>query len=170
MMTVTHELGHVACGLLGGARLVDLQLQPWHLPHSLFVGDAHPLATLWSGFLVGGGLPVMIAATIRRPGCWFVAWFSLLANGCYLLLGTIVGDPELDSARMLRAGASPIVLLLAGATMAMIGYLNLRRICIGLLSGATEAMSRRGLTFWVAALAIALIAQAITATLIQSSL
>ena len=169
-MTVTHELGHVICGLLGGARLVDLQLQPWHLPHSLFAGDAHPLATLWSGFLVGSGVPLLVARAIRRPGCWFVAWFCVLANGVYLLLGLFSGDGELDSTKMIRAGSHPSLLLVAGSAMSIVGYLKFRQTSINLLSGATPAMRRREMKFWAAALALALIFQSAAATAVQWSL
>ena len=96
-MTLTHELGHVVAGLAGGARLIDLELRPWHLPHSSFAGDQHPRITLWAGPVFGCAVPLAVAAFWSRDGVRFVAWLCLLANGVYLVLGLISGDPEIDS-------------------------------------------------------------------------
>ena len=167
-MTVTHESGHVACGLVGGATLVELQLQPWHLPHSMFVGDEHPLATLWAGFIIGCAVPLLSAAIIRRPACWFVAWFCLVANGSYLLLGYLSGAGELDSTKMIRAGARPVELLGAVIVMLPLGYIKFRQSCVNLISGASPAMTGRGLWTSGAALAATLVLQAIIATVIRS--
>ncbi len=151
-----------------GATLVELQLQPWHLPHSRFVGDEHPLATLWAGFIIGCAAPLLVAAIVRRPGCWFVAWFCVVANGTYLLLGYLSGDGELDSVKMLRAGARPVELLGAVIVMLPLGYIKFRQSCVDLLSGATTAMTVRGLWISGAALAAILVVQAIVATVIRS--
>ncbi len=169
-MTVTHELGHVAGGLAGGATLVELQLQPWHLPHSMFVGDKHPLATLWAGFTLGCAAPLLAAAIVRHKACWFVAWFCVLANASYLLLGYFSGAGELDSTKMIRAGAHPLELLGAATVMLVVGYIKFRESCISLMSGATPAMTRRGLWISGGALAATLVMQAIIATVAQSSL
>ena len=167
-MTLTHELGHVACGLAGGATLVELQLQPWQLPHSMFIGDEHPLATLWAGFIVGCAVPLLVAAIVRLPACWFVAWFCVVANGTYLLLGYLGGDGELDSVKMLRCGARPAELLGAVVVMLPLGYIKFRQFCVDLMSGATPAMTARGLWISGAALLGTLVVQAIVATLIRS--
>lgn len=169
-MTVTHELGHVAGGLAGGAVLVELQLQPWHLPHSMFAGDKHPLATLWAGFTVGCAVPLLFATIVRRQACWFVAWFCVLANASYLLLGYLLGDGELDSTKMIRAGAHPIELLGASAVMLPVGYIKFRQSCVSLMSGATPPMTRGGLWVSGGALAATLVMQAMIATAIESSL
>lgn len=169
-MTVTHELGHVAVGLVGGATLVDLQLQPWHLPHSVFIGDKHPLATLWAGFIFGCSVPLLVATVVRSQACWFVAWFCVLANASYLLLGYFSGDGELDSSKMIRAGAHPIELLGVAAVMLFVGYIKFRQSCIDLMLGTTPAMTRRGLWISGAILATTLVVQAITVTAAQSLL
>jgi hypothetical protein len=169
-MTVTHELGHVTGGLIGGATLIELQLRPWHLPHSMFAGDKHPLATLWAGFALGCVVPLLVAAIVRHQACWFVAWFCVLANGAYLLFGYFSGDGELDSTKMIRAGAHPIALLGAAAVMLVVGYIKFRKSCVSLMSGAMPAMTRRGLWISGGALAATLVIQAIIATAAQSSL
>ena len=169
-MCLTHEIGHVLFGLVGGATLVDLQLQPWRLPHSFFVGDADPLATLWGGFIVGCTVPLLVAACVRRPACWFVAWFCLLANGAYLLLGYFSSDAELDSAKLICAGARAAELVAATVIMLPLGYLKFRQACVGLISGDTAPMTRRGLWISAAALTAAAITQAIAASAVQSVL
>jgi hypothetical protein len=86
VMTLTHELGHVVGGLVGGGRLQTLELRPWKLPLSIFQPDPHPLLTLWSGPILGVAVPYLVAALVRRPLAWFVADFCLLANGVYLAI------------------------------------------------------------------------------------
>ena len=117
VMTMTHELGHVIAGLLGGARLASLEIRPWHLPHSSLLNDNQLLVTLWAGPILGCAVPLLVASIIRRPACRFVAWFCVVANATYLLLGYYSGDGELDSAKMIRAGARPVELLGFSAMM-----------------------------------------------------
>lgn len=169
-MTVTHELGHVMAGLAGGAQLRELQLQPWRLPYSIFLGDPHPLVTLWAGFAVGGLVPLVVALAVRRNAVWFVAWFCLLANGAYLLLGYVSGDGELDSAMMIRAGARPIELLGVSTVMLLIGYTRFRQALVDLLSGATPPLTLRGLWISLVVLAVTLAIQSGLATALQATL
>ena len=169
-MTVTHELGHVLVALAGGAKLRDLQLQPWHLPYSLFSGDPHPLATLWAGFVFGCAIPLVSAAAIGRKAVWYVAWFCLLANGIYLLIGYVVDDGELDSTKMIRAGARPVELLVVSTVMVLIGYIKFRQSCIGVISGVTPPMTRRALWISGGVLAAILAVQAVIATAIRAAL
>jgi hypothetical protein len=165
-MTVSHELGHVLAGLVAGARVVQLELRPWHLPHSLLGNDSHPLVTLWAGPVLGCAFPILAAATTGRPACWFIAWFCLLANASYLLLGYLSGDDQLDSARMIAAGSRPIEIVGAAAVALPIGYMQFRRSCIDLIRGKTPAMSPRGLRISVAALLVTVGMQAVVGTLI----
>jgi hypothetical protein len=170
VMTVTHELGHVIAGLIGGARLIDLELRPWHLPHSDLVHDEHPLLTLWAGPVLGCLLPLLGASVLRHPECWFVAWFCVVANGTYLLLGYYSGDGELDSTKLIRAGARPVELIAAVAITVPLGYLKIRASCVDVITGKTPALSRRGLAISAAALLAVLIVQSSAATLVQSFL
>jgi hypothetical protein len=170
VMTLCHELGHVVAGMLGGARLTQFEIRPWHLPHSLFVGDSHPLLTLWAGPVLGAVLPALVALSVRRPAIAFVAWFCVVANASYLVFGYFGGDGELDSTRMIRAGARPIEVLFPAIIALAVGYWGFRRACIGLMTGKTEAVSRRGLCISAAALAAAIVLQGVAGSLIASRL
>lgn len=158
VMTVTHEMGHVLAGIVGGGKLSVLELRPWHLPHSLFAHDRFPLLTLWSGPALGCLLPLGAAAVVRRPSVWFVAWFCLLANASYLLLGYWSGDAELDSTKLINHGAHPTHLFFAVGLTLPLGYFRFRQCCIRLFSGHTPAMSRAQLqgstAAWIVVLAI----------------
>lgn len=170
VMTVGHELGHVLAGLIGGARLRVLELRPWHLPHSLFSGDEYPLMTLWAGPILGTSLPAAVALLSRRPATVFVAWFCLVANAAYLLLGYFSGDAELDSTKMIQAGASSTTLLAVSIVALAVGYWRFRRACADLLEGRTETASPRGLTINAAILAAVIALQAIVGSLIAARL
>lgn len=127
-MTTTHELGHLVGGWATGGRLVDVELRPWHLPHSRFSPDPRPLVTLWSGPVLGIAVPVILAAIIRRPWAWLVANFCVLANGIYLALAWLSGDRWLDTPRMLAEGASPLAIAIFCLATIAIGYIRLRQL------------------------------------------
>lgn len=133
VMTFTHEAGHLVGGWLGGGTLQHAELRPWHLPHSLFEPDPHPLLTLWCGPLLGVVVPVIVALLIRRPWAWFLADFCLLANGAYLATAWITGDRYLDTPRLLAAGAWPISVATYCAITIGVGYFRFRRDCRSLL-------------------------------------
>ncbi len=132
VMATTHEAGHLMAGWLGGGTLLEADLWPWHLPYSFFEPDPYPLATLWSGPLLGVALPLFLAALLRRPWGWFVAYFCLLANGLYLALAWISGDHLLDTPKLLAHGASPASIVLYCMFTIGIGYLGFRRECLRL--------------------------------------
>ncbi len=133
VMTFTHEAGHIVGGWLGGGTLIHAELRPWHLPHSLFEPDPHPLLTVWSGPLLGVIVPVLIAVIVRGRWMWFVADFCLLANGAYLATGWIAGDRYLDTPRLLAAGAWPISVLMYCVITIGIGYVRFRQDCLTVL-------------------------------------
>lgn len=128
-MTFLHELGHVIGGWLGGGRLVDYELAPWHLPYSLHTPDPHPRLTLWAGPLFGVIAPVLAALIIRCNWATFIADFCLLANGCYLALAWLSGDRLLDTPRMLAAGIRPFEIVAFCAITIGIGYPRFRAAC-----------------------------------------
>lgn len=66
VMVLTHEIGHIFVGWIGGGKLVRADLRPWALPHSLFAPDPYPLATLWGGPILGVAIPVALALAISR--------------------------------------------------------------------------------------------------------
>lgn len=168
-MTLTHELGHVIAGILGGAKLIQLELRPWHLPHSQFASDAHPQLTLWAGPVLGCLIPLAVAVVVRRRAGWFVGWFCVLANALYLLLGYVSGDGELDSAKMIAAGTRPIELLGFVAVTLPVAYFKFRKCCIELLSASVQPMTARACGFSAAALVAILVIQSIAGSLLARS-
>lgn len=133
VMTFTHECGHLAGGWTGGGTLRHAELRPWHLPHSLFEPDPHPLLTVWCGPLLGVIVPVMIALLVRQLWMWFLADFCILANGAYLATAWISGDRYLDTPRLFEAGAWSISVAAYCVIMIGIGYVRFRRDCIDIL-------------------------------------
>lgn len=141
-MTVTHEIGHIAGGWIGGGTLTDYTLAPWRLPYSLHSPDPMPLLTLWSGPVLGVLVPLILALVKRKRWAWFIADFCLLANGGYLALAWISGDRHLDTPRLLNAGAHPATVALYCGLTTVIGYIRFRSDCICLLSGNALAKCR----------------------------
>lgn len=133
VMTVTHECGHILGGWLGGGTLIHAELRPWHLPHSHFEPDPHPLLTVWSGPVLGVIVPMGVAVVIRRRWMWFLADFCLLANGAYLATAWISGDRYLDTQRLFDAGAWKISVILYSAVTIAVGYVRFRQDCIAVL-------------------------------------
>ncbi|HET6423289.1 MAG TPA: hypothetical protein VFG20_06375 [Planctomycetaceae bacterium] len=133
-MTVTHECGHLVGGWLGGGTLRHAELRPWHLPHSLFEPDPHPLLTLWCGPLLGIIMPLIVALLARQRWLWFIADFCLLANGAYLATAWITGDRYLDTPRLLAAGEWPPTVAVYCVVTIAVGYVRFRRDCIELLT------------------------------------
>ena len=130
IMVTTHELGHVVGGWLGGGTLVELEIRPWHLPHSRFAPDPYPLVTLWMGPVLGVVVPLGLASVLRYRWTWLVAHFCLLANGMYLATAWFTGDRWLDTPRLLDAGAWPISIVGYCALTIGLGYRGFRRDCI----------------------------------------
>lgn len=137
-MVVVHECGHLVGGVLGGGTLVEAELRPWRLPHSLFVPDPKPLVTLWSGPVMGVALPMVMALVVprawrvKRPA-WFIADFCLLANGTYLALAWLSGDRFLDTPRLLAAGASPVAIAAYCVLTIGFGYRRFRADVVAVL-------------------------------------
>lgn len=133
VMTLTHELGHIVGGWIGGATLTSYDLAPWRLPHSLHAPDPNPLLTLWGGPVLGVVAPTLLALTVRQRWAWFIADFCLIANGGYLALAWISGDRYLDTPRLLEAGAHPATVVIYCVVTVGIGYLRFRSDCIHFL-------------------------------------
>jgi hypothetical protein len=135
VMTSTHELGHVIGGWASGATLIRLELAPWRLPYSVHQPDPYPLVTLWSGPLLGVILPLLAAGVLRYRWAWFIADFCLLAGGTYLALAWFTADRQLDTARLLAAGAHPVSIASFCLLTIGFGYPRFRRDCQAILSG-----------------------------------
>ena len=143
VMLLSHEFGHVLGGVASGAVLSRLEIRPWRLPFSLFAADPNPLLTLWAGPIVGCALPLSIAVCTRKQMIWLIAWFCVLANAAYLLLGYFGGDTELDSTKLLDAGTPPIVLLLFVVMTGPVSYVAFRREWMCLMSDPQQALTKR---------------------------
>ncbi|GAA4460004.1 hypothetical protein [Novipirellula rosea] len=146
VMTTTHEVGHLIGGWLGGGTLQHAELRPWHLPHSHFAPDPHPLLTLWSGPFVGAVVPLLVAIAIGKPSVWFIANFCVLANGVYLAVAWFTGDPFLDTPRLLAAGASPLSIAIYCALTLGWGYPAFRGNCQALFRKKTVKLSQRDIS------------------------
>ncbi len=133
-MVLSHEIGHLLGGWLGGGTLRQADLRPWALPHSHFDPDPHPLLTLWAGPLFGIAFPLAIAAASRRDWVSFIAHFCLLANGCYLAAAWLDGGAHLDTTRLLAYGASPLEIIAYCVVTISWGYVRFRADCIAMLS------------------------------------
>ena len=138
VMVVTHECGHLLGGMAGGATCIEFDLAPWRLPYSLHQPDPQPLLTLWSGPLLGVLFPMAAASVIRKPLAWFIADFCLVANGAYLALAWLSGDPWLDTARLLAEGSPPVLIVVYCVFTLGIGYHRFRSDCVRLLSPAID--------------------------------
>ncbi|MEM1446270.1 MAG: hypothetical protein AAGF84_09460 [Planctomycetota bacterium] len=134
VMTLTHELGHVLFGWLGGATLVELELLG--LPYSFYDPNPWPTLMLWGGPVVGVVVPVLGAEVVRlvfgtgsvaSRTAWFVADFCVLANGAYLALAWWSGNATLDTARLLEAGVHPAWIVAYCALTIGVGYVCFRR-------------------------------------------
>ena len=140
-MTVLHESGHLLAGWAGGGTLLSYDLRPWSLPYTVFNPDPAPLLTLWGGPVFGVLAPLIVAVVVRRDWAWLISDFCTLANGTYLALAWISGDPHLDTPRLIDAGASPIVIALFCVATISLGYARFRGDCVKWLgsTGATES-------------------------------
>ena len=135
VMTLTHEIGHVLGALVSGGSPVVIEIRPWRIPWSLYDPNPHPQITLWAGFVVGTLTPIFVWRVSTRfqeqPSQFvaFVAWFCVVANGIYLLLGALGSDRELDSQQLMQAGANPVLVCCLGFVGTFVGYLGLRKVC-----------------------------------------
>lgn len=133
VMALSHEMGHIVCGWLCGAKLIDADLLPWHMPYSFFEPDPTPLVTLWGGPVLGVLVPVIVAACVRKPIGWFVAHFCLLANGAYIAVGWFTGEQHLDTTKLLDHGAFQISIVTYCVLTIGFGYAGFRHHCIRVL-------------------------------------
>jgi len=127
-MQAVHEFGHVLHAWTSGGSVTAVILHPLEISRTDVSPDPHPQFVAWGGPLWGCLIPLAIFAFVRRTK-WLRAWlaaffagFCLIANGGYLLGGSLfpVGDAE----RLLNTGAPRIVLTACGA-LALAGGLYL---------------------------------------------
>ena len=125
-MQAVHELGHVLAARATGGKIVRVVLYPTTISRTEVFPNPHPLIEVWAGPVVGSILPLLVyllAAATRCPGLYlfrFFAGFCLVANGSYLLAGTIeeMGDPG----ELLHHGSHAWQLILFGLIAAPLGF------------------------------------------------
>lgn len=99
-MQAVHELGHILGARLTGGIVEQVVLHPLKLSRTDLSVNPHPLAVVWAGPMIGVIIPLLlwgIARLLRLSGAFvlrFFAGFCLIANGCYIGIGSFgrVGD------------------------------------------------------------------------------
>jgi Peptidase M50B-like len=113
-MQAVHEFGHVLNAWLSGGRVARVVLYPVEISRTDVSPNPHPQFVAWGGPVWGSVLPLSVVAMARYTKgrrAWLIAFFAgfcLIANGAYLLGGSLfpVGDAEV----LIREGAPRIAL------------------------------------------------------------
>jgi hypothetical protein len=125
-MQQVHETGHVLAGLITGAEVQKVVLNPTSISRTDLGANPHPLLVVWAGPVFGSAFPlsILIICIWRKLTFTFVirffAGFCCIANGAYIAYG--VFDAIGDAGDMLRYGSSVWQLLLFGAVTIPIGF------------------------------------------------
>jgi Peptidase M50B-like len=101
-MQAVHELGHVVHAWTSGGRVERVVLHPLEISRTDVTPNAHPQFVAWGGPVWGSLIPLGIHVVLLRcqwSRAWlsaFFAGFCLVANGAYLLGGSLypVGDAQ----------------------------------------------------------------------------
>lgn len=128
-MQAVHELGHILGAYLTGGIVENVVLHPLELSRTDLSVNPHPLFVVWAGPILGVMIPLLlwnIAAALRLAGAFvlrFFAGFCLIANGCYIGIGSFgrVGDCRV----MLGHGSAAWQLWLFGLICIPLGLLLL---------------------------------------------
>jgi hypothetical protein len=99
-MMIVHEVGHVVMAWAGDERVFKVVIHPLVISRTDTSHEKHPLLVIWSGAILGSLIPVCVWVMAKAFRLRFVylfqffAGFCLIANGCYLGVGTFfdVGD------------------------------------------------------------------------------
>lgn len=134
-MEAMHELGHVINARLSGGRVARVELPLAGFSRTDLAANPHPQFVAWGGMLWGTVLPLALAGalTLRRrrangrvmgilgAAAAFFAGFCLVANGAYIGLGGFMSAG--DGPDLIRHGAPPWLLLVAGGAALVLGLL-----------------------------------------------
>jgi hypothetical protein len=124
-MMAVHELGHVAGLWATGGKVAKVVLHPLTISRTDPGLDPHPLPVVWAGPLLGVLLPLGVFGVARMlvlPALYllrFFAGFCLIANGCYIGVGSI--DPVGDARELLRLDVPAWHLALFGIATVPLG-------------------------------------------------
>lgn len=147
-MTALHELGHVLHAYASGGRVTAVELPPRGLGHTQVSPNPHPQFVAWGGACWGSllGCAPMVFARRGELGGWLARFFAgtcLTANGVYLGLGGLFGDPNGadDAHELLRYGAPGWQLALMGSLATATGLAIWHRLGprLGLRSAVEQA-------------------------------
>lgn len=125
LMQAVHELGHVLAAWSSGGEIKQVVLHPLTFSRTDLVKNPHPLLVVAGGPLFGALFPLAIyglVRLVRAPGNYlfrFFAGFCLIVNGVYIAFGP--GTGYVDSAELLRDGASRWMLVLFGLATVPLG-------------------------------------------------
>jgi hypothetical protein len=119
-MQIVHECGHAVGAWLTDGRVVRVVLHPLAISRTDVNPNPVPAVVVWLGPIAGCCLPILTACLLTQlHRCnamhataklwqransmgWFFAGFCLIANGAYLVFGTL--DRVGDCGEMLRTG------------------------------------------------------------------
>ncbi len=124
-MQGVHESGHVLHAWTSGGTVTGVFLHPLEISRTDISPNPHPQFVAWGGPLWGSLIPLAIYGLVRwrkSSRSWLAAFFAgfcLIANGAYLLGGSLY--PVGDAAELLRHGAARAALILFGITGLAIG-------------------------------------------------
>jgi hypothetical protein len=117
-MQVVHEFGHVAHTWLSGGRVERVILHPLEISRTDVSPNPHPQFVAWGGPVWGSLIPLgthLVLRQCRWSRAWmsaFFAGFCLIANGGYLLGGSLF--PVGDARTLLDNGAPRLTLVIFG--------------------------------------------------------
>lgn len=157
-MQWTHEAGHIIAGVLSGAHIDRVVLDPRIFSRTDLSGNTHPLITCWCGpllgIVLGAGVCLLFAACAAswRFTLLMVAAFVFLANGLYIGLGALT--PVGDAMTMLKLGTPPGIMIVFGLLCAVTGR---KLVFVALSTKIERPTSRQTLVVSIAALVLVVI-------------
>jgi hypothetical protein len=165
-MTALHEFGHVLHAWLSGGHVVGVELPPRGLGHTRVSPNPHPQFVAWGGACWGSLLGASMVLVARRSdlGRWFGRFFAgmcLIANGMYIGVGGLLGNPNGadDAHELLRYGAPAWHLGLFGLVATSAGLVIWHRLGRRLgFSAAVQQADRKSMALVVAFSGLCLVA------------
>ncbi len=161
-MMATHELGHVLHAWASGGRVERVLLHPLAISRTDVAPNPHPQFVAWGGAIWGTLIPLGLWGIVRcfapayAPWAGFFAGFCCLANGLYLLIGSIDGVG--DAGDLLRHGAARWTLWLLGIPLSLVGLWLWHRLGPGLgFRSAQPSANPRAVIGLVVALTAAIV-------------
>jgi len=117
-MQAVHEFGHVVHAWTSGGRVERIVLHPLEISRTDVAPNPHPQFVAWGGPVWGSLVPLIVHGLLWQRG-WKCAWlsaffagFCLIANGGYLLGGSLF--PVGDAQTLLDSGAPRWTLIVFG--------------------------------------------------------